>query len=71
MDKVFEWINKDTGLFIEHDNRGEAPSVHKSSDEVIANINAHIAKFPTIEFHCCRYKAKWINYNIVFNINFF
>jgi len=50
-DKEFEGLGTDTGLFMEHDKRGKGPSVNKSSDEVIAKINSHIAKFLIVESH--------------------
>lgn len=58
VDKAFEGVDTNTGIFIEHDNRGKAPSVNKSSDEVIAHINSHIEKFPTVESHYCRSTSK-------------
>lgn len=56
MDKVFEGLDKNTGLFKEHDNRGKVPSANKSSDEVIANINA--ITYSKIS-HCYRSTTKW------------
>ncbi|XP_060858846.1 GATA zinc finger domain-containing protein 4-like [Metopolophium dirhodum] len=56
--KAFEGLGTDTGLFMDHDKRGKAPSVNKSSDEIIANINSHIEKFPTVESHYCRSTSK-------------
>jgi len=58
VDKAFEGVDTNTGIFIEHDNRGKAPSVNKSSDEVIAYINSHIEVFPTVESHYCRSTSK-------------
>jgi len=58
VDKAFEGLGTDTGLFMDHDKRGKAPLVNKSSDEIIANINSHIEKFPTVESHYCRSTSK-------------
>jgi len=38
VDKAFEGVDTNTGIFIEHENRGKAPSVNKSSDEVKQRI---------------------------------
>lgn len=58
VDKAFEGIDDNTGLLMNINNRGKAPSVNKSSDELIANINAHITKFSTVESHYCRFTTK-------------
>lgn len=66
VDKAFEGLSTDTGLFVEHDNRSKAPSVNTFSDEVIANINAHIEKLPTVQLHYCRstFKRRYLEPNL-------
>ncbi|KAL4083932.1 hypothetical protein QTP88_029248 [Uroleucon formosanum] len=58
VDKAFEGLGSENGMFIKNDNRGKTQATNKTPSDVIYEIKSHIEKFPTIESHYCRATTK-------------
>jgi len=58
VDKAFEGVGSENGMFIKNDDRGKTPATNKTPSDVIYEIKSHIEKFPTIESHYCRATTK-------------
>lgn len=58
VDKAFEGLESESGMFIKNDNRGKTQATNKYPSDVISKIKSHIEKFPTIESHYCRASTK-------------
>lgn len=51
VDKAFEGLDSENGVFIKNDNRGKTQATNKTPSDVISEINSRIEKFPIIESH--------------------
>lgn len=58
VDKAFEGLESENGVFIKDDNRDKTQATNKTSSDVISERKFHIEKFPTIAFHYCRASTK-------------